>query len=128
MRLQSQRQLQLSLEAHARYISTLIEREGLHGKLENPDTRAALATLCMVPPAQPAAALPQLAPSDAPAATWQDPSAMLPHMLQEPAQDAAFLLSEDAGVTDGQLGNLLLDSDLQARYPCRAQCTMDTCL
>ena len=48
---QSQRQLQLSLEAHARYISTLIEREGLHGKLENPRTRAALATLGMVPSA-----------------------------------------------------------------------------
>ena len=31
--LQSQRQLQLSLEAHGRYISTLIERQGLRGKL-----------------------------------------------------------------------------------------------
>ncbi len=30
---QSQRQLQLSLEAHGRYISTLIERQGLRGRL-----------------------------------------------------------------------------------------------
>ena len=47
--LQSQRQLQLSLEAHGRYISSLIEREGLQAKLP-PNARAGMGNPLAFPP------------------------------------------------------------------------------
>lgn len=41
LNIQEQRRLQLSLEAHGRYITSLIQREGLEGKLP-PQTKSAL--------------------------------------------------------------------------------------
>ena len=42
---QAQRQLQLTLEAHQRYINSLIQREGLQGRLSADDAPSALAAL-----------------------------------------------------------------------------------
>ena len=112
--LQSQRQLQLSLEAHGRYISNLIEREGLHGKLENPQTRAALATLGMPPP-------PSAVASQEAGSSWHQEATpgVVPGLRGSPPllpsgapHDQQFLLGEENG--DGPLPGLLLDTDLQA--------------
>ncbi len=45
--LESQRQLQLSLDAHGKYISSLIERQGLHSRLPDIAARTG-ATPCVL--------------------------------------------------------------------------------
>ena len=47
--LQAQRQLQLSLEAHGRYITSLIQREGLEGRLPQQTQEALEAALATTP-------------------------------------------------------------------------------
>lgn len=136
--MQSQRQLQLSLEAHGRYISSLIEREGLQSKLPAGTHAAMQSGLPRLPEASLGMAAGMCGPADGSGAgtiapgtsggmSWgQMTHVTLPHSAESPpllshtsrtgatAADAGqFLMVGDPGDL-GPLPSMLLDTDLQA--------------
>ncbi|KAK9811053.1 hypothetical protein WJX73_009444 [Symbiochloris irregularis] len=141
--LESQRQLQLSLEAHGRYISSLIEqdRAGLHSKLSpvalsapvpgaGPNQALAVPTPNLSAPAGPSSA--QGGPGTSGALSWgqmthvtvpastDSPPPLLSHAGRIGAvgdlnTEPAFLLpTGDLAAERGGLPNMLLDTDLHA--------------